>query len=140
MARWQNADPRTRAPMQSAYRDFARPDLTDLKHFGAAAASSGGVEMYHIVGVTPEAPTVEAAFGGGGLYDWGSHFIDQIWRMLLPAKAVRIFAQLRGNVWTKDCDEFARVCIDFDTGCTAMVEIIARKKTGLPTNVRRANP
>ena len=25
------------------------------KHFGAAAASSGGVEMYHIVGVTPEA-------------------------------------------------------------------------------------
>jgi len=22
----------------------------------------------------------EAAFGGGGLYDWGSHFIDQLWR------------------------------------------------------------
>jgi predicted aconitase len=34
------------------------------KHFGAAAASSGGVEMYHIVGSTPEAPTIEAAFGG----------------------------------------------------------------------------
>ncbi len=35
------------------------------KHFGAAAASSGGVEMYHMVGITPEAPTREAAFGGG---------------------------------------------------------------------------
>src|SRR5580700_7727266 len=34
------------------------------KHFGAAAASSGGVEMYHIAGITPEAPSVEAAFGG----------------------------------------------------------------------------
>jgi predicted aconitase len=34
------------------------------KHFGAAAASSGGVELYHMVGITPEAPTVEAAFGG----------------------------------------------------------------------------
>ena len=34
------------------------------KHFGAAAASSGGVELYHMVGVTPEAPSVEAAFGG----------------------------------------------------------------------------
>jgi predicted aconitase len=34
------------------------------KHFGAAAASSGGVEMYHMVGITPEAPTREAAFGG----------------------------------------------------------------------------
>jgi predicted aconitase len=45
--------------------DLARPDLLELKHFGAAAASSGGVEMYHIPGITPEAPTVEAAFGGG---------------------------------------------------------------------------
>lgn len=38
-------------------------DLLRHKHFGAAAASSGGVEMYHMVGVTPEAPTIEAAFG-----------------------------------------------------------------------------
>lgn len=44
--------------------EHARPDLTDLKHFGAAAATSGGVELYHIPGVTPEAPTVAAAFGG----------------------------------------------------------------------------
>ncbi len=44
--------------------DIARPDLTELKHFGAAAATSGGVELYHIPGITPEAPTVEAAFDG----------------------------------------------------------------------------
>jgi hypothetical protein len=43
--------------------EFALPDLVDLKHFGAAAASSGGVELYHLPGITPEAPTVEAAFG-----------------------------------------------------------------------------
>ena len=41
-----------------------KADLIRHKHFGAAAASSGGVEMYHIAGVTPEAPSVEAAFGG----------------------------------------------------------------------------
>jgi predicted aconitase len=34
------------------------------KHFGAAVASSGGVEMYHIVGVTPEAASLEIALGG----------------------------------------------------------------------------
>src|SRR5580700_7980584 len=34
------------------------------KHFGAAAASSGGVEMYHIAGVTPEAGNLELALGG----------------------------------------------------------------------------
>jgi predicted dehydrogenase len=58
----------------------------------------------------------EANFGGGGLYDWGSHFVDQLWQLMLPAKPVRVFAQLRGNVWTRDCDDFARVCIDFDDG------------------------
>jgi predicted aconitase len=34
------------------------------KHLGAAAASSGGIEMYHIVGVTPEASSLETALGG----------------------------------------------------------------------------
>lgn len=41
----------------------AVPDLVKLKHFGAAAASSGGVEMYHIPGVTAEARTLDEAFG-----------------------------------------------------------------------------
>jgi hypothetical protein len=34
-----------------------------LKALGAAAASSGAVAMFHAVGVTPEAPTLEAATG-----------------------------------------------------------------------------
>ena len=40
------------------------PNAASHKHFGAAAATSGGVEMYHVVGATPEAPTVERACGG----------------------------------------------------------------------------
>lgn len=44
--------------------DIRMPSLIRHKHFGAASASSGGVEMYHMVGITPEAPSVEAAFGG----------------------------------------------------------------------------
>jgi len=39
------------------------PNLARLKHFGASASSSGGVEMYHIVGITPEAMSLEQAFG-----------------------------------------------------------------------------
>lgn len=35
-----------------------------LKHFGAAAASAGGIEMYHIPGITADAHTVEEALGG----------------------------------------------------------------------------
>lgn len=37
-----------------------------LKALGAAAASSGAVAMFHVIGVTPEAPTLAAACGGPG--------------------------------------------------------------------------
>jgi predicted aconitase len=40
------------------------PNMPRLKHFGAAASSSGGVELFHLVGVTPDARTREQAFGG----------------------------------------------------------------------------
>jgi hypothetical protein len=36
----------------------------ELKALGAAAASSGAVAMFHLVGVTPEAATLEQATGG----------------------------------------------------------------------------
>lgn len=39
------------------------PNRDMLKHFSAAAAASGGVEMFHIPGITAEARTVEEAFG-----------------------------------------------------------------------------
>jgi hypothetical protein len=42
----------------------ARPTEDQLKALGAAAASSGSVALFHIAGVTPEAPSVEAAFHG----------------------------------------------------------------------------
>jgi hypothetical protein len=38
------------------------PAEDQLKAFAAAAASSGRVAMFHMVGVTPEAPTLAAAF------------------------------------------------------------------------------
>lgn len=41
-----------------------RPDEDQLKAFGAAAASSGGVALFHMTGITPEAPSLEEAFHG----------------------------------------------------------------------------
>jgi predicted aconitase len=37
----------------------------DLKALSAAVAASGGVELWHGVGVTPEAPDLTSVFGGG---------------------------------------------------------------------------
>src|SRR5437773_3769352 len=46
---------------------LVRPAEDQLKAFAAAAASSGRVALFHMVGVTPEAPTLEAAFQGRGV-------------------------------------------------------------------------
>jgi predicted aconitase len=46
------------------FEGIQKPSVEDLVYLGAALASSGGVAIFHAVGVTPEAPTVEAAFGG----------------------------------------------------------------------------
>ena len=40
------------------------PSSDQLKHFGAALASFGSVAMFHMPGLTPEAPTLTAAFDG----------------------------------------------------------------------------
>jgi predicted aconitase len=44
--------------------EFQPPDLERLKACFAAMATSGSVEMCHIVGLTPEAPTLQAALQG----------------------------------------------------------------------------
>ncbi len=40
------------------------PMSDELKHLGASLASYGSMAMFHMVGVTPEAPTRDVAFGG----------------------------------------------------------------------------
>jgi predicted aconitase len=42
----------------------ANISFDELKALGSALATSGAVSLFHVVGVTPEAPTLEAAFGG----------------------------------------------------------------------------
>jgi hypothetical protein len=42
------------------------PTSDELKHFGAAMASFGSIALFHIVGITPEAPRL-ADVGGEGL-------------------------------------------------------------------------
>ena len=76
----------------------------------------------------------ESSYGGGGLYDWGSHLVDQMCLLMLPAEPRAVFAQLRGNVWSSDpdCDDFARVCINFDNGTVGLVEINTTTTRPLP--------
>lgn len=52
------------------YRNVKKPPTMNmLMPLNAAGGSSGSVIMYHIVGITPEAPTFEAATGGRPVAD-----------------------------------------------------------------------
>jgi cis-L-3-hydroxyproline dehydratase len=42
----------------------AQPNDDQLKALAATAATSGSVALFHLVGITPEAPTLDAALGG----------------------------------------------------------------------------
>ena len=44
--------------------DGPAPTSDDLKHFGAALASYGSTALFHMVGVTPEAPDLQTVFDG----------------------------------------------------------------------------
>ena len=47
----------------------AKPNESQLKALGGAAASAGGVGLFHVVGTTPEAPTLREAIGGSTSFE-----------------------------------------------------------------------
>jgi predicted aconitase/predicted aconitase with swiveling domain len=59
---WLGARTGTKIPVIQGLRSDTTED--QLKALGAAAASSGGVALFHAAGVTPEAPSIVAAFQG----------------------------------------------------------------------------
>ncbi len=58
--------------------------------------------------------------GGGMLYDWGVHLIDQIIYLMKDDKPVSVYAELDSNFLT-DVDDYAAVNINFASGATARV-------------------
>jgi predicted aconitase len=75
--------------------DMSVPDLVRHKHFGAAAASTGGVEMYHVTGSTPEAASLDDAFGGRRPVEIVAYG---------PAERRRTYEQLNANGRDTDVD------------------------------------
>ena len=63
-------------------------DEDGLKALGAAAASSGAVALFHAVGITPEAPTLEAALGGAEAEEWVDVTVDELYAGLRSLSTV----------------------------------------------------
>jgi predicted aconitase len=69
-----------------------------LKALGAAAASFGAVGLFHVAGVTPEAPNVDAALGGEPPEAW----------LILTVEAIR---EARGWLSTASADAIGAIAI-----------------------------
>lgn len=52
-------------PVLRLRNSVRRPTPEELLYLGAEMNTSGAVPMYHVLGVTPEAPDMKTAFGGG---------------------------------------------------------------------------
>ncbi|QGZ29395.1 aconitase X [Stutzerimonas stutzeri] len=78
----------------------ATPSLDDLKAFGAAFATTSAAPMFHILGITPEATSVEAALGGQAprrtLRIRHAELLES-WRELDSAESVQVDLICLGN-------------------------------------------
>ena len=60
-------------------------------------------------------------FGGGMLYDWGVHLIDQILYMI-PEKVKSVYADMR-NVINGEVDDYFKIIMQFENGIMAEIEL-----------------
>lgn len=65
---------------------------------------------------------VYKAEGGGMLYDWGVHLLDQMLWLMPGAKITQVFADLR-NVINFEVDDYFKILLKMDNGITAEVEL-----------------
>jgi len=60
-------------------------------------------------------------YGGGMLYDWGVHLIDQmLW--MVDSKIKTVFADVR-NVINEEVDDYFKILIKFENGITGEIEL-----------------
>ena len=60
--------------------------------------------------------------GGGMLFDWGVHLIDQMLWMMPGAKITSVFADVR-NVINFEVDDYFKILLRFDNGVTGEIEL-----------------
>ena len=63
----------------------------------------------------------EKKYGGGTLYDFGAHYIDEL-LTLIESPAVAVFGDLKALRWTKDADDSFCLIVYFANGVTAHLE------------------
>jgi scyllo-inositol 2-dehydrogenase (NADP+) len=61
-------------------------------------------------------------YGGGMMYDWGVHLIDQILFMMPEAKIVSLYADMK-NVLHEEVDDYFKILMKMSNGITVHIEL-----------------
>ena len=91
----------------------ARPSRDDLKAFGAAFATTSAAPLFHLVGVTPEAPTLAAVAAPElEIEDIGLADLRQAWAELDSAstREVQLVALGNPHFSAEECQQLADLC------------------------------
>jgi len=73
----------------------------------------------------------EKQYGGGLLYDFGPHRIDQLLQLLDWPKVRDVYADLKSCVWSDEVDDCCLVVIRFENGVTSQVETTMVARLGM---------
>lgn len=94
------------------------------------ATSYGPLKNYGVKEFNP-AWRCKKAYGGGMLYDFGSHIIDQM-LCLIKEEPVSVFCDMKSVHWSREVDDYFKLLIRFRGGTTAHLEASQVSRYNLP--------
>ena len=68
--------------------------------------------------------------GGGMLYDWGVHMLDQLLYMI--QEPLRTVSATVRSLWSAEVDDYSKVILTFESGLVAQMEVSTYAPIGLP--------
>jgi len=97
---------------------------SNIMYFGSPAWTK-------VPGIKDWAWRLKRSFGGGMMYDWGSHMIDQA-LLLMGSKPESVLCDMKNVLWTKEVDDYFRCILMFKDGITFQLQFSCVSRYPLP--------
>jgi len=94
------------------------------------ATSYGSLKNYGVKEFNPSW-RYKKAYGGGILYDFGSHLIDQM-LCLVKEHPISVWCDMKSILWSREVDDYFKLLIRFRGGATAHLESSQVSRYNLP--------
>jgi predicted dehydrogenase len=74
---------------------------------------------------------IKAKYGGGMLYDWGPHLVDEI-MLLFNDNPTSVYGILQSGVWTKEVDDYFFAILQFKSNVICQIECSNNARLAAP--------